>query len=278
MTIQIMKVDVYGADHSPWVQAVLLGLHERGFEHSLRSLPPRAAFLKWGVLQPAVSIDSGAWEIESSEILVKLGFDPISEEDLKAVRKAWQGVLHRADNPLHFFSAFSRIAHGSASCVRRSAVSFFWSFTAVYMIALINIAKLSGRQKDPEDFGAQYLYWERALEASGGTFIDGDKPGVRDLMLFGIIQCHSSIPVPPLGPLLRDDRLGRLREWIGAMHKHFADYPHLYSGRYFSPKRPQPISAGYAQRAFFWLGLLSMCIAFPVTLPLAFFLMARVPR
>ena len=27
-----MKVDVYGADHSPWVQAVLLGLREKGIE------------------------------------------------------------------------------------------------------------------------------------------------------------------------------------------------------------------------------------------------------
>ena len=273
-----MKVDVYGADHSPWVQAVLLGLHERGFEHSLRSLPPLAAFFKWGVLMPAVSIDGGAWEIESSEILVRLGFDPTSEEDLQVVRDTWQGVLHRADNPLRFFSAFSRIAHGSASPARRPVVSFFFSFTAVYMFTLIKIAKMTGRWKDPEDFGEQYLYWERALEVSGGTFIDGDKPGARDLMLFGIIQCHSSIPVPPLELLRSDDRFGRLREWIAAMHEHFVDYPHLYSGRYFSPEWPPPVPAGKPQRAFFWLGLLSMCIAFPVTLPLALLLMVRVPR
>jgi hypothetical protein len=114
--------------------------------------------LKWGVLQPAVSIDGGAWEIESSEILVKLEFGPISEEDLKAVQKAWQGVLHRADNPLRFFSSCSLIAHESSSHLRRCVVSFFWNFTAIYMITLINIAKLSGRQKDPEDFADQYLY------------------------------------------------------------------------------------------------------------------------
>ncbi|MGI9431324.1 MAG: glutathione S-transferase N-terminal domain-containing protein, partial [Myxococcota bacterium] len=192
-----MKVDVYGADHSPWVQAVLLGLHEKGIPYSLRSLPPLAAFRKWGVLMPAVSIDGGAWEVESSEILVKLGFDPIPKEDMRAVRYAWQGVLHRADNPLRFFSAFSRVAHGATSGVRRSLVSFFWSFTAVYMITLINIAKLTGQQKDPKDFGEQYLYWERALEVSKGEFMDGHTPGARDLLLFGIVQCHSSSPVPP---------------------------------------------------------------------------------
>lgn len=28
-----MKVEVYGGDHSPWVQAVLLALHEKGIDH-----------------------------------------------------------------------------------------------------------------------------------------------------------------------------------------------------------------------------------------------------
>lgn len=32
------------------------------------------------------------------------------------------------------------------------------------------------------------------------------------------------------------------------------------------------------QRTFFWLGLLSKCIALPVTLPLTLVLMVRVPR
>ena len=33
-------VEVYGGTHSPWVQSVLLGLAERGMDHSLRSTPP----------------------------------------------------------------------------------------------------------------------------------------------------------------------------------------------------------------------------------------------
>jgi len=35
-----MKVEVYGGDHSPWVQSELLVLHEKGIEPSLRPLPP----------------------------------------------------------------------------------------------------------------------------------------------------------------------------------------------------------------------------------------------
>ena len=61
-----MKVEVYGGSHSPWVQAVLLALHDRDIEHSLRSLPPLEALKHWGVLMPAVSIDDGPWEVEPS--------------------------------------------------------------------------------------------------------------------------------------------------------------------------------------------------------------------
>ena len=37
------RVDVYGADHSPWVQAVLLGLHDADISTTLTSLPPMIA-------------------------------------------------------------------------------------------------------------------------------------------------------------------------------------------------------------------------------------------
>jgi glutathione S-transferase len=273
-----MKVEVYGSHHSPWVQSVLLGLHEKGIEQSLRSLPPLEAFKKWGVLMPVVSIDHGPWEIESSQILVKLGFDPVSDEDLEAVHGAWQGVLHRPDNPLRFFSGFSRAGDRSASCVRRSICNFFRSFVTFYMFTLINFVKLTRKPKDPDDFGFQYLYWEKALENSDGPFIDGNKPGTQDIMLFGVIQCHSSIPVPPLEPLRSDDRLSHLRNWIAAMHERFKDYPYLYSGSYFAPNLPQPVPADYLQRVIFYLGLLSMFLAFPITTSLVFVLMRKVPR
>lgn len=46
-------VDVYGADHSPWVQAVLLGPHDAGVPHSLSSLPTLRTFLRSGVTMSA---------------------------------------------------------------------------------------------------------------------------------------------------------------------------------------------------------------------------------
>jgi glutathione S-transferase len=273
-----MKVEVYGVDHSPWVQAVLLTLHEKGIEHTLRQLPPLEAFRRWGVFMPAVSIDGAPWEIESTQILVKLGFDPISDEDLHSVQGAWQGVQHRTDNPLRFFSAFAHAGDTSPSLYKRSMRNFLRSFIPFYMFLLISMYKWKLKPVDPDNYADQYLVWERTLESSNGLFLDGDAPGIRDMLLFGIVQCHSSIPVPPLDPLRSDERLAGLRQWLTSMHEQFRGYPHLYSGACFEPYLPQPAAASPLQRGIFYLGLLTMIVAFPVTVPLAFVLMSKAPR
>ena len=69
------------------------------------------------------------------------------------------------------------------------------------MFLLINIIKVRFNMKDPENFGDQYLFWENELLESDGSFIDGLNPGTRDFLLFGVIQCHSSLPVPALKAL-----------------------------------------------------------------------------
>jgi glutathione S-transferase len=35
-----MQVEFYGANYFPWVQTVLLALHEKDIKHTLRPLPP----------------------------------------------------------------------------------------------------------------------------------------------------------------------------------------------------------------------------------------------
>ncbi|MEK9591726.1 MAG: hypothetical protein VW390_10495, partial [Gammaproteobacteria bacterium] len=147
-----------------------------------------------------------------------------------------------------------------------------------YMFTLINVAKVRIRPPRPNDYGDQYLYWENELQSLATPFLDGEAPGSRDLLLFGIVQCHSSIPGPPLVPLQDDERLSALRQWIGRMHERFSGYSHLYSGPYFEPQRSAPQPAGFAQRLAFYVGLLGMFTALPLTLPLVLYLMRKAPR
>ena len=273
-----MSVKVYGFTHSPWVQAVLLALCDKELEYELYVRPPYEVFKKWGVYMPAVSIDDGPWEIESTEILTKLGYKPILDDELKAANNSWQGVLHRTDNPFRFFLHFARGGQISKSLVNNTISNFLLSFVAFYMFMLINIGKWRLKQKEPENFGDQFMYWENVLDSSEGPFMDGMKPGSKDLVMFGIIQCHASIPVPALNSLLNDQRLINLRKWVKTMQNYFKEYPHLYTAKFFKSDIPEANSANLFQIASFFLGLIVMVLAFPITIPLVLILMSRVEK
>ena len=273
-----MSVKVYGFTHSPWVQAVLLALCDKELEYELYVRPPYEVFKKWGVYMPAVSLDDGPWEIESTEILTKLGYKPILDDELKAANNSWQGVLHRTDNPFRFFLHFARGGQISKSLVNNTISNFLLSFVAFYMFMLINIGKWRLKQKEPENFGDQFMYWENVLDSSEGPFMDGMKPGSKDLVMFGIIQCHASIPVPALNSLLNDQRLISLRKWVNTMQNYFKEYPHLYTAKFFKSDIPEANSANLFQIVSFFLGLIVMVLAFPITIPLVLILMSLVEK
>jgi len=269
------RVDVYGADHSPWVQAVLLGLHDAGIPHSLRSLPPLETFRNSGVTMPAARIDDGRWQLESAEILRDVGFESITDEQMQLVRGAWQGVMHRADSAALFWGGFSLVGDRNPSFARQLVNNFLRSFVTLYFFLLIRTLVLLGRRRDPEDFGDQFLPFEKMLATSGMRYLSGDEPNTLDFLLFGIIQCHCSIYVPPVTALQADSRLGKLRAWIGTMQEKFSDYDHLYSGVYFPPHSKPPTWASPLNRTAFWLGAALMIATFPVTVPLVAFLAIR---
>ena len=273
-----MTVKVYGFTHSPWVQAVLLALCDKELEYELYVRPPYEVFKKWGVYMPAVSLDDGPWEIESTEILTKLGYKPILDDELKAANNAWQGVLHRTDNPFKFFLHFARGGQISRSLVNNTISNFLLSFVAFYMFMLINIGKWRLKQKEPENFGDQFMYWENVLDSSEGPFMDGMKPGSKDLVMFGIIQCHASIPVPALNSLLNDLRLINLRKWVNTMQNYFKEYPHIYTAKFFKSDIREANSANLFQIVSFFFGLIVMVLAFPITIPLVLILMSRVEK
>ena len=271
-------VDVYGQDHSPWVQAVLLGLYEKGVSHTLTTVPPGSVFRKSGIMMPAASLDGGPWQLESAEILRQVGYGPVSREDLRAIYGAWQGVTHRADRALRFAHAFSLGRDPHPSLWPRLRNHFLRSFAVLYFYLLLRFMVLTGIQRDPESFADQFLYWEQKLEEGAAAYLGGDEPDILDMMLFGIIQCHCSIPVPPIAALQNDPGLTRLRAWIGRMQERLAGYGHLYSGVYFEPHSPAPEPTTPLEQAAFWLGSLFMLVCLPITLPLILFFAMRAQR
>ncbi len=225
-------------------------------------------------MMPAASTDGGPWRLESAEILQQVGFDPVSHEDIRAIYRAWNGVRHRTDRALRFWHGFSLARDPHPSLLLRLRNHFLRSFTTLYFYLLIRFMVIFGNRRDPESFTDQFLFWEQRLAEHTDPYLGGNEPDIVDMMLFGIIQCHCSIPVPPLAALLEDPELTRVRTWIGTMQRRFAGYGHLYSGVYFEPHSTAPMQTTLLERAAFWLGSIFMLACFPITVPLiAFFVM-----
>jgi hypothetical protein len=270
------NVRLYGNDHSPWVQAVMLGLHQKKMAYTRTARPPLEVFKQWGPMMPAASFDGAPWQLESKDILHKLGYSACSDEDMRAIRRAWRGVMHRADYWPRFWGEFSLASDPHPSPVPRFVNNFLRAFTILYFFTLIRHGVFANRgYHDPANHGDQFLEWEERFSAMDGPFLAGDEPDVVDLLLFGIIQCHCSIPVPPLYALQSDPRLDRTREWIANMQRHFADYPSLYSNVYFAPHALGPKPASGMEQFAFWLGAIVAVAGLPMTLPVSAYFIYR---
>jgi len=274
----LKQVELYGQDHSPWVQGVLLGLYEKKIPYELTTAPPLPVLLKWGVVMPAARLDGGPWRIESAHLLQAIGFDQPTREEMAAIRKAWLGVTWRVRHSGRFFSAASRIRDPHPSAIRRLVHQFVRGFVAFYFFLRLRFFTPPGLQRDPNDFADQFLYWEHRLVDAESAFLGGSQPNACDLLLFGMVQCHCSIPTPPVLALQNDPRLGLTRKWISAMHGHFAGYPLCYSGAFFEPHLPAPQPAVPLDRAAFWAGLGLTILLSPVTVPIIRLLVSRVPQ
>ena len=246
----------------------MMGLHQRRLDYSRSTVPSPEAFISWGVMMPAASFDGEPWELESKDILHRLGYATVSDEDMGVIRRTWRGVLHRADFWTRFWGEFSLASDPSPSLPQRLINNFLRSFTIFYFFLLIRFAVFMRRGQELESYGDEYMEWEKRFASMKGAFLGGDAPDSIDLLLFGIIQCHCSIPVPPVTALQSDPRLVSTRCWIGEMQKHFADYPSLYSAVYFEPHSSPPESAGSFDQLTFWLGALFMVAFFWITVPL----------
>ena len=89
---------LYGNDHSPWVQSVLLGLHEKQIPHTVELAPPLSVFRSSGVLMPAAKIDE---ELERTIDAVRAG---LKVEDARwivtTVRQRGRNAVARLIPPL----------------------------------------------------------------------------------------------------------------------------------------------------------------------------------
>ena len=154
-----MHVEVYGGFHSPWVQAVLLGLHDRNIDYSVTAIPPFETFVSEGITMPAARIDGATWRVESVDILQQIGCDDITSDEMQHINSAWRGVLHRADNIGNFWGGFSLSGDQNPNPFIRLIKNFLRSFITLYFYLLIKTVNLVTNPRDPENYGDQFVYF-----------------------------------------------------------------------------------------------------------------------
>ncbi len=276
MTPQFVRV--YGGDHSLWVQAVLLGLHLKKIPHDLVTVPPLSVFLRNGILMPMVSIDGGPWHHDSTRILGEFGFSGKAQGDERMLVTALRGGTNRVDNAWRFWYRWSLVREPHGPVFVRMLRSALRSFTVLYFYLTLKAFAHAVGHSSEDDIRRGWQRWEERFTNGTGAFLGGDEPNLVDLQLFGGVQGACSIPIPPIDVLQSDPSLPNTREWIASMQRVFDDYPHMYSGVYFEPRRPAPVSAPLHEQIAFWMGSVLTILAFPVTVPLWYVYMRYVRK
>ena len=273
------RITVYGTDHSPWVQAALLGIHERGLPHEVLAVPPCDLALRTGVRMPVVRFDAEtSWRYDSGDILAFLGFTPTSEAERRALtRLFFASARERVDSIGRFFERFSRVRVDARSAPGRLLLHFARAAIPFYFCTVILMARRRTTATDDAGFVERYRYFEDRL-ADGSPYLAGEVPGVADLQLFGLVQMLVSIPGRALVVFERAPELKHLRAWAERMQARFADYPHLYTGALLEPHAAGPTESGALDRVSFWCGLATVVALFPISLATVLFYVARVRR
>ncbi len=271
-------VTVYGNDHSPWVQAVLLGLHEAGIPYTLVTAPPVKVLLDAGVLMPAVRFDDGPWRHDSGRVLEALGYGTVDQASARALSGLFlRSAATRVDERWAFWHRFSFSRDGDPNRWRRAWHNLGRALPVFYFFVLISVARLRAPTTSAEDFGKRFGELQAALP-DDGPFFGGDIPSTLDLQLFGLVQMLETMPRLPLEVLCEHPSLERMRRWIEAMQARFTEHERLYTAQRFAPRSPERPVSSASERALFWCGAAACWLAAPLTLPFVLFYAARVRR
>jgi len=274
----VEPVAVYGGTHSPWVQAVLLGLHEKRVTHTVQNVPPLRLFLDSGVFMPAARIAGRPWIYDSAAILGEFGFSPVDEADRKMlIRTFGTGALQRTSSVWGFWKSWCTLQDGHPSRLRQLWHHLTRPFSVLYFFTVITMMRRRIPLRTANQLGEDFEYWETRLTESG-PFLSGETPDTVDLQLFGQVQMFASIPCTSLNVLQEDPRLPKLREWTSRMQQRFAEYPHLFSGPYFEPRSPAPERSAALDQLLYWLGCLTLLATLPLALAAVLYFTAKVAR
>ena len=266
-------VTLYGVDHSPWTQAVVLAHASNGEAARLRPYPSWKHFAKSGLVMPAQWEADGTLTTDSLRILQRLlpvqtKEDQVRQEaDFTALETLflayalersgprrrwafWKGWAGMTDRPLSPFS----IACRALLC---------WYFFLLISMGRVMLRRRLAQRSREERLGHRLSRWSARLERD--PYLGGGEPDASDFGLLGHIECMSSGLTDWAMAVVREHPA--LMDWIQRMHARVRTHSVVYSRRLFSEEgRPKMPSAGC--RAWFYLWMVLWIPALPLSLPI----------
>lgn len=263
---------VFGTDHSPWVQTVLLACDAYDVRYQLKPFPPSVlAFLRYGLVMPICRFSDGTYTSDSFRILEELGRryggPRVSDADLSEQRYLERVfiayVLSRAPRGrrLTFFNAWSKKRDSSDKILwtaLRALVSIYFFVLIIFGQRSLNRMKVPLFQEGM--LREAFARWSDILEKQ--PYLGGDKPSAADFGLLGQFQCMASGLTDQTLPLVLE--YPGLMLWLETMHHRVDGYERLHSLRFIDPNSTVK-SAHLSSQIYFYIALSLAILAFPIT-------------
>ena len=298
------EIHIYGANHSPWCQAVLITLHMKGLKYTISSFPePRTIKESYRTGQPSPVRLPAMWYdgecvYDSMSIIEFLDakhpntprlFDSFKEEDVQKqledmpIPKLFAYALTRVAGikKLTFWYEWSILGEKPRSFSDQSLSRFFRPLSVLYFWTLIHFVRITSFKNHwPENsFQKSLARIAENFKKNDGEYLLGDQITYLDVLVMGHFQCMFS-GSNGLGGLSREvipfiDQHPSMWEWLKNMHNHslLVDYPYMYTRcdatvlqRTGEIQKGMIQSEGIVGQLTYWFAVVFWIFAWPIAL------------
>ena len=233
------SVTLYGVEHSPWVQGVLLALAHHQIPTQLTSYPLGVHwFRRNGLIFPALRLSDGTTHLDSFHIYARLEADgyPLGVNNFTAAERLHEQVALEAlfgryvlgrcgpGKQWRFIQSWStmrEVPHTVMGTVFRAFIThYYW---VLIRLGVRRATKKGRLPFDPDAFERELRTWDARLQKQ--RWLTGPEIGFLDFALFGHLQCMLSGLTDEVIPILRQQP--HLMQWLhhSCCHQSDQDLP-----------------------------------------------------
>lgn len=277
-------IKVYGLNHSPWTQFLLLTMYDKKIPFKTVGIPPLDHVSKHGITMPSLSSgsESAVGSVDCLKLIDQTNATNVLDDEFQlALEKffiSYPNSRAWTPNRFRFWISWSQMTNARVPFICKLGYALFRPFICAYFFTLLHLTSWAQVRKkrpayNPLHLEKQLAYWNDMLEKGGATYLGGQSYDYRDLALLGQMQCLLCGLSDFSIPLIK--KYKSLLSWMGQMHGHFSDYPRMYSRRIEDSQYLIPERANLLERIFFWIGFSILITFFPLTILAIIILLSR---